>query len=767
MVDTNGFPPAWDERLSLDFEDVELRDVQDFKGYARMAVSRGNTAFLEGYENAESRLARMMMIVRWTLFHAPSKDFAKSVGLSTHGYVSTEKDTEGRMPQFHTYHRALKFWEKKGISQGIRDQMLDLLTLPELFEQKRPKKKERYDLQPTLLEKIEEVRTDASVLLSDKHANAYYHRIGFETGHPNVAKHFPRFWNTLWQREKIGTVPLAVELLEVIGTMYAGDGKMATQLRALRMAEGKALWTEVKQNQYRGRGIEEPLAKLLAKMELDLAENFEWQVGEGKKKKIEGMTLTSEALREVYGMQPVHAQALIQCELVDWDEIKPFVSRIVDSNSQRKFEAEWKAAHSAEKTRVGFGSVADQAMEARGFNYKILYDLLVTDQEPERTKPKTSDEGETRTRPENVIRHIIHDNAQSSDISIESLLRILTQNGAAYRELRELYIAERERYYRRIGNRLEGKGLEMRIQREFANISMKELAMHFLSASEKKDAVAVQKKDLELQRLERNESKTHAISFARVFKILDEAILERAKEAEHSLSTLGKFPEAFKSWTTVNELAGNAVAGMKGAAYVVQAMEKEAAADSSDCLRPDLILDVASGKFVPPLKCLRVMAYGVAEKVLTPDVVLDWYKRFPDQLEKGCPVFSPSKFKSPLSRVLCTMIGSLDSNLIKFFDRVEGIRGTQGTQMIFRIDAGQCDDGDWQTVRKILLGAGLKSSTIKWQFAELLFRNGQNIDAALEELVPRMRKLGIPITSEQLPGMTPKELEKVQTSSRK
>lgn len=760
MNDSSAFPPAWDERLSLDLDDVELRDVEDFKGFARMAVSRGNTAFLEGYRNAESRLARMMMIVRWTLFHSPSKDFAKKVGLSTHGYVSTEKDTEGRMPQFHTYHRALQYWRKKGISQGIRDQMLDLLTLPELFEQKKPKKKERYDPQPTLLEKIEEVRLDASVLLSDKHANAFYHRIGFETGHPNVAKHFPRFWNTLWQREKIGTVPLAVELLEVIGTMYAGEGKAVTQLRALRMAEGKALWTEVKQNQYRERGIEEPLAELLAKMELDLAENFEWRIGEGREKTVEPMTLTAEALREAYGMQPVHAQALIQCELVDYEEIKPFIGRIIDATSLKKFEADWKVAHSAEKKRVGFGAKAEQAMEARGFNYKLLYDLLVTDKEPERRKPKTSDEGETRTRPENVIRHIIHDNAQSSDISIESLLRILTRDDAAYRELRELYIAERERYYRRIGNRLEGKGLQMRIQRELANMSMKELAMHFLSVRERKDAATVRAKDLELQRLERNESKTHAISFARVFAILDAAILERAKETERSLATLGKFPEVLKSWTTVQELAGNAVAGMKGAAYVAEAMEKYAAADSSDCLRPDLILDAASGKFVPPLRCFRVMAQGVAEKTLTPDVVLDWYERFPDQLRKGCPVFSPSSFKTPLARFLCTTIGSLDSNLIKFFDRVEGIRGTQGTQLIFRIDAGQCDEGDWQIVRKMLLGAGLRSSGIKWQFAELLFRNGQNVDAALEELVPRMRKFGIPITSEQLPGITPKELEK-------
>ncbi len=763
MIDSKGFPPAWDERLSLDLDDVELRDVEDFKGFARMAVSRGNTAFLEGYRNAESRLARMMMIVRWTLFHSPSKDFAKKVGLSTHGYVSTEKDTEGRMPQFHTYHRALEYWKKKGIAQGIRDQMLDLLTMPELFEQKKPKKKERYDPQPTLLEKIEEVRTDASILLSDKHANAFYHRIGFETGHPNVEKHFPKFWNRLWQREKIGTVPLAVELLEVIKSMYAGNGKAATQLRALRMAEGKALWTEVKQNQYRGRGIELPLAELLAKMELDLAENFEWRIGEGREKTVEPMTLTAEALREAYGMQPVHAQALIQCEIVDYDEIKLFVSRIFDPKSLKKFETAWKVAHSAEKARVGFGTKAEQAMEARGFNYKLLYDLLVTDKETGRTKQKTPDEAETRTRPENVIRHIIHDNAQSSDISIESLLRILTRDDTAYRELRELYIAERERYYRRIGNRLEGDGLRMRILRELANMSMRDLAMYFLSASERKDKVTVHKKDLELQRLERNESKTHAISYKRVFAILDATTLERAEEAGRSLKTLGKFPEALKSWTTVQELAGNAVAGMKGAAYVSEAMEKYAAADSSDCLRPDLILDAASGKFVPPLRCFRVMAQGVAEKTLTPDVVLDWYERFPGQLEKGCPVFSPSKFQSPLSRALCTMIGSLDSNLIKFFDRVEGIRGTQGTQLIFRIDAGECDEKDWQIVRKILLGAGLKSSTIKWQFAELLFKNGQNVDAALEELVPRMKKLGISITSEQLPGIATKDLKKYLT----
>ncbi len=761
MNNAESFPPAWDERLTLDLRDIDLPDPEKFQSYEKMAMKRGNTAFLELFARTQSRLPKLIATVRWSMFHSPGKDFADEIGLSGHGYFSTEKDLEGRQPQFHTYHLLLKHWETIGISRGIRDQLLDLLTFPALFEQENPKKNRTYDPQPTLLQKIDEVRSGALGILNDSHVTAFYHRIGFENGHPNVAKHFPKFWNKLWQREKTGTVPIALELLDVIQAMYAGEDDASAQLRVLRMAEGKALWIEAKKNQYRGRGIEEPLCELLAKMEMDLAENFEWHIDDGKKKKSEGMTLTAEALREAYDIPNVSVQSLIQCELVDWKDIETVAARVIDPKALQTFEVSWYAAHSAEKQRVSFGNSAEQAMKERGFNYRMLYDLLMTDDEKQSTMTNVSDEGETRNRPENVIRHIIHDNAQSSQISIESLIRILTRDDAAYQELRNLYVSERERYYRRIGNRLEGNGLQMRIQRELANMSMGELAMHFLSASEKKDKMTVRAKDLELQRLERNELKDHPISFRRVFKILAEAIAERKEEATVSLRSLNEFPEALKIWTTVQELAEHCVKGMKGAAYVTEAMENYASADSPDCLRSDLILDVASGTFVPPLRCLRVMAQGVAEKTLSPDVVLDWYERFPQQLTEGCQVFSPTSFQKPLARLLCTMIGSLDSNMIDFFRRrVEGLRDTHGTQLIRAIDEGHYDASDWVNVRKILLGAGLKSGSIKWQFAEMLFKNGQNVDAALEELVPRLEQQGLEIHSENLPGVTREELLK-------
>ena len=104
------------------------------------------------------------------------------------------------------------------------------------------------------------------------------------------------------------------------------------------------------------------------------------------------------------------------------------------------------------------------------------------------------------------------------------------------------------------------------------------------------------------------------------------------------------------------------------------------------------------------------------------------------------------------------MIGSIDSNLIAFFNRLQGVVPTRGTLLIRRIDAGAIDQEDWKTIRSMLLGARVKPGSVLWQLVEFLFKNGQDLDAALAELVPRMKTLGIEINAQNLPGVTPKEL---------
>lgn len=723
-----------------------------------MGVIRGNSALGRIYERTRSLLPKIIAHQRWVEQGINQHDFARrEVRLSPHGYTSMEKDLEGRQPQFHTYHRLFQYWTREGIPFGVREQCLDLLTMPGIFEQKNPAKNEEYGPQPTLLQVIEATRNGAGVVLTHEHMSAYYHRIGFDVGHPNVTKKFPTFWSMLHTRDDIGTVPEAVEVVDIVETMYAGKKKEQEQMRALRRAEITGLWREVKAHQYRGWGLEEPLVRFLTAVELNLAGT---SVSGERRSSVTPVTLTSQSLQERYGITELPAQRILQNELIPWEEVEPVASCVLSPEELPEFKKAWIACVACEANRDSFPRLVQAAMQDRGFTYKHISDLLGLKIDDEKRK-KGDDERSTRDRPESQLRSIINYNRGSSQIAVESILRVLARDESHYCELRTAYETERERYYRRGGSSLKGDGLKMRILRELGNVPMRQLALHFLPKKQHEATAVVRAKNLELQRLERNEGKKHRITFRRVFSILEAEIKKQAEVTAAALAKENKFPEALSAFSSVSQMAGNCIQGMKGAAYVSDAMRDIARTDD-EWLRSDVVQDVADGKFIPPLPPLRIMSKGVAGTVLAPEVVADWYGRFPEQLRAGSE-FSGFTFERPLPLCLATMIGSMESNMIHFFETRTmhwRLRPTHGSAFVHALDERDLEPDDWQFVRHIMLGTNRDMQDIDWQFAKALFDNGQDVPAAVETIRSLLKQSKLLLHPQYLPGTTPKQLRK-------
>jgi|GEM_PF-1382192 len=762
MNKINEFPSGWDERISPDKDAIELWDTEGLDGCELMATERGNQKLQEVYKETQSMLPKIIAAVRWSHLGLTRDDIKGNVGLSGHGYKTLETDLEGRFPMFYTYENLFRFWKDEAdISIGVRERCLDLLSFPHIFEQKNPKRGESYNPQPTLLDVIEESRAGIGYTLNHLDMNAYYHRMGYDVGHETINDAFPGHWSRLHTRKDYGTVPGAAEVMEMVDTMYGDDPNM----HALRLVEGEGVWREVKMNHFREREVEVPMAKLLTGIEYDMAKNWEWQYKDGRKKWSESMTFRAEAIKEVYGLTDLPAQRLTQTEYVDWEEIEHIAKKVIPLEQLDQYKKEWEEEVEHEHQRKSFRSVSLEAMEKKGLNYKSIADVLGLKIDSSKRK-KADDERSTRDRPEAQVRQIICYNRQSSSVAIEGILRCLSDDEEDYQRIRDVYVEERERYYKRTGAAISGEGLHMRILRELGNVSMKDLAKRFLPKKSQSDKKAVRAKDIELQRLERQEGKTHTITYEKVYRVIEQEIAKCAEEVKEGVARLDAFPEELKDFTSIEQMAANCIKGMKGAVYVHEAMENNTGNDAI-WLRSDVIQSVAEDGFVPTLPSLRLMAKSTTGQVLSEEVVRDWYEKFPEQLEKGSPHFSHNfPVTKPLARSLCTMMSAKDASIIQFFNRTQGITPTHGTKLVRDIEKGKIPENRMEWVRKIAIAAGYKprygdhEPSVEYRFLEELFSNGQNIKKALQVVIPLLQKEKRDVHPIHLPGATMSEVQK-------
>lgn len=738
------FPKGMDEKLDLSTPD--LWDVDAFSGHKRMAVSRGNTVLENVFHNTTTALPKLIATVRWSVLQIPYKEMTARAKLSSQGYLAMERDIpQASKPHFDKYTRLLRLWESEGISPGVREQLLDLLTIPHLLEA-HPEAKD-------LLGVLEAARKETAIVLGTPEMNAFYHRVGYEKGHETVHRKFRgSFYNTLWQRERTGTIPDCIEVVNFVDTMYDGPHAEERSMHALRMRQGLGVWSAAKQNQYLNRTIEKPLAALLVAIERDLATNWEWQTEKGT----QGMTLTAEALQECYGLGALQAERLNQCELVEGNVIEPLAKQLFGDNIQA-FMKEWNEAFTMEQERESFGSLAMQRMDERGYTAADLGRILGV-KPPEERGRKAVLHRSQRYRIDAEVRRMLLQNHVSGQVSVEALVQALSDNATEARTLRNAYAEQRARYFRRTGSAMKGDGLQMRVGRELASVEMPQLAREFLPATKRGNAKAVRAMDLALQRLERGEGKTHVTTYGKVHDLLTTvaaqktaAALERAKHIDDIDPELTKF-------ATLEEMAKNLIEAMKGAKFVSQAM-RDIARNDGEWLRSDLVTKMADGSFVPSLPVLRTMSKATINTPLAPAIERHWHERFPTQLQEGAMGFGT--LKRPLTRSIATLIARKETDMMRFFkDRVPGIVPSHGTQYVRDLEEGE--NVDWRHIHKMLLAAGLLPTNIPYRLVQGLYETSGKVRSVMDDLLPALRQSKQEIHPMTLPGLTLAELKPFQ-----
>lgn len=725
-------PPDIGEKLLLDTPDVW--DVDDFEGHDRMAVSRGNTILREVFATTRTDLPKLIATVRWSLLRIPRKEFAVAAGMNYNGYKPMERDLPPTPKgHFSKYTRLLAFWKEQGISTGVREQLLDLLTCPRLLA--------LGEGSPDLLAAIQHIRTQADHVLGTKDLNGFYHRVGYERGHTLAEKNVPHLYNTIWQREKTGTVPDCLEVVRLVDTLYAGRAKEMRGLHALRRAQGEALWVEAKRNQYHERTLEPPLATFLVEMERRLATEH-------------GVTLTSQALREQCGFGHLHAERLIQCELIEGKVIEHLAKAWMPPRPCKAFLEQWNHAYAQEQGRVSFGFLANQAMDEQGYTTSEVAKLLNVRPPEERGTAKKKTRRSQRYRPDNEVRAIMYQNRMSGQVSVEALIQVLARDDTHAEELRRAYAVERERHFLRSGHWLKGEGLKMRVLRELANVPTQELARNFLPEEHLDDPSIIRATSVELQRLERGEGKHHRIEHAEVLPVLTGIASERGEEALARVNQLDAMDEALKRFTTVQEMAGNLITAMRGAKFVSEAM-RNIARNNAEWLRADLVTKMAAGDFVSGLPSLRTMAKGTIDAVLPPEVIRDWHERFPEQLCDEAMHFGT--VRRVLPRVLCTMIASKEETPMEFFrKRVPNIVPTIGTKQLRELEEGEI--GAWPFLHRCLLAAGVQPGSVPYRLVRGLHEHKGDLQTVLSALVSALQREKREIHPINLPGLRVKEL---------
>ena len=726
-----GFPAGIDEKLDL--SEPYVWDVDDFEGHDRMAVARGNTVLEKIYEQTRTQLPKLIASVRWSVMRMSYVEYANAAGMSANGYKSLEKDPKlvsGAHREKIT--KLLAFWEANGISAGVREQLLDLLLNPTLLELD--------ESCVDLLSSIDHIREQSIQLIGAKELASFYHRVGYELGHDTVEQKFPSIYNTIWQREKTGTVPDCVELLNFVDTMYAGKSKQMTAQRTMRRAQAEAMWREARKNQYRERTLEDPLAVMLTAMEQHLA-------------RAHGTTMTAKSIGEGLRVGSLNSERLIQAELIDTADIAPVARKVMKRDEVDDLLQSWDEAFAVELERESFGRQCQDAMTKRGLTAADIGRLL--DVKAPEERGKESKGRKQRYRPDAEVRSVLFHNHVSSQIPVEALIQIIAADDKHADTLREAYFQERERFFRRNGYRKEGEGLRMRIQRELANASMKTLATTFLPKKKHSDKAVVRQKDLELQRLERNEGGKKTIDFKQVFPVLKGMATQHSEAALDRLSGMDEIDESLKKFDTVEEMAVKLSKALKGADAVSEAMRYIAQRDSQ-WLRSDLITRMSEGNFVSALPSLRLMVKAALDQTLPDAVLRDWYERFPTQLEQGLIHFGT--VKQPTAKAVSTIIATKDANPMDYFEhRVPGVLPTQGTKMLRSLEAG--DDVEWKHIHKCLLAAGLMPQQSTYKYIKQLHASGGDVQATLRHIVPMLRLNGLEVHPLNLPGTTLKDLK--------
>ena len=481
---------SFDDRLTV--TEPIFRPEEDYSGHALMGIRRGNNQMQKHFEEVRDELAHLLINVRWGKLHTPKSDFAVAIGISPNGYKPMEEDRkEGGIPHRIKYTKLLSYWKEHGISPGIREQCLLLLDPRETI-------------------------------------NAFYNRAGYELGHGRVEEEIPSLYNTLWQRqtEERSVVPKCLEILQHVDLLYPNtqeDMEMSTR-RSLRIEEMRRVWAQEKLEQYRSRNIEGITALLLIRLEHFLAANKD-------------QSLTVKNVCEAFNVSEGIASKLLQKDPVPLGDIQPIVDRLFTGDEVQKLSHEWPKIVVEQQKQTSFRQLMESAMKRKNLNFAQLARALNIRLPEERDPNYVVPERSQRYRGDSEVRRTVQTNSHSWLCPIDAVIACVADSKEEEEVLLKAYKEERIRFYTRTGKNavLSGEGLTMRIMRERAGMRMKDLAAMLMGPDA--DSEEIRALDLQLQKLERNETTDESICMNDILRTLEQHATKRKRDAVRRMET--------------------------------------------------------------------------------------------------------------------------------------------------------------------------------------------------------------------------------------
>lgn len=693
----------------IDLREPERASTAGLEGHDLRSISIINDHLDMVFAGTESDLPKVLVQVRADL-RLSIEQLAEKAGISSNGYRPMEKDkvSDGHdLSHRVKYTNVMDVWRESGIPEGVREQCLDLLTQPDI--------------------------------------GGFYHRIGYDIGHEEFERQFPGFFNTLWQRNKTGAVGSLLEVRNIVSTLYKTTARSPDWKKYrlnLRLQQGRDAWKRSKSSQLSNRGIEQPLATLLTVIEQDLAEHH-------------GVTFTAAALRDAYGLGPLAAQRLLQCDFTEWEDVEAIASKLCAPDDVETLRKSWLVEHEREKSRVTLERAVNGLLEESKLTATDVAKFIGVKPPEERIKGY-SVERRHRYRADNEVRRALSGEGASSQVAIDAVIAVVTaERPELQEELVRLHAEDRTRYYRRSGSMLHGQGLDMRILRERAGVQkMSELAEVLLP--DKSGKKELRRADLSLQRLERQEGGARAFTFEEAERELRRIADRKVAEALRRYKLRNEIPDELKEHTTITDMANNAILAVNGAKTVSRLLEESGARDEKKWIRCDQISRMSEGLYVPSLPTVYAIHQSIFKETLPEDIRADWYARYPDFLRrrKTHPV------KHPLGRVLGTIVAGLDGDHAKFYsERYTRAAPSKASQDFFRLQRY----GEVPTERFLhgtLLAAGIEEHDISWQLAQVLLKARASVSEAVASVRDLLEERNLDPTPVNLVGLTEQEIEK-------
>ncbi len=702
-----------DERLDLATHIPT--EVDDLIGPQRQSVTKRNN-YLEQVFSAEGNdLQRLLVQVR-ILLNMNMRTMAEHAGLSPHGY----KDFEHRGPnrehaQGHVVTQTLDAWRKLHVSEGVREQCLDLL-MPE---------------------------TDIWNL---------YQRMGYDLGHAHVSQRIPRIFNTLWQRRKAlrPSVPDYQELREHIQLLYPVPGGKKTQKvenaeerRKRRLLAARTVWEYEKENQLDERTLEPPLRTFLIALERKSAEVY-------------GRNLTLETLMGTWRMSPKYAAAITRGDVVPWEAVQRIATKLFTGEQLAELQQEWEAMVGIDAQRSTFAKHVRAALEEKGETLADVGRLLHIVPPEQRGKPRKVQpvQRRNRYRPDALLRGVLDEQGVSTKVPVESLIAAVATDGHHARHLRSSYAETRRRTLERSGSWLREDGLEMRLVRERAGIDTMTLARRLWPEDDKAD---LRKKSVLLQRVERQEGQNllSSAELQRAWDMLETICSERRDQVRIWKEEASKPDPALLVWTSVKDMAEKITQLFDGSSKTVSEAMRNVDERRFRWLRPDLIVDTRKGAFVPPLPTLENLAQTRGVSVLPQEIEDDWHAAYPLYLRKR----KDRPVRHPLGRIIGTAIAKIEPHAAHFFQHnYAGAAPTLASAQFYNLQR-HGDVPRTAVIERMLLSAGIERESPTWDIATMV-ASRTSVRSAIAQVMEMHQLRGHDVSPVHLVGLCEDECKK-------